>query len=99
MPGVPIVTADRKRALLEEFAAEHDVPLSEALCVGDGANDLDMIRAVSNSGGAGIAFKAKEKVQQAAPNRLNTSSLANLLYLTGIDEREIAAYSHNDVPW
>ena len=65
------------------------MPLSEALCVGDGANDLHMIRAVGNAGGIGIAFKAKERVQRRAPNRLNTSSLLDLLYLTGRDEQEI----------
>ena len=90
-PGVPIVTAERKRRLLEEFAAEQRVPLSEALCVGDGANDLDMIRAVGDSGGLGIAFKAKEKVQREAPNRLNTSSLVDLLYLTGRNKQEVDA--------
>ena len=90
-PDVPIVTAERKRRLLEDFAAEQQVPLSEALCVGDGANDLSMIRAVGDGGGLGIAFKAKERVQREAPNRLNTSSLEDLLYLTGRNQQEVGA--------
>ena len=86
---MPIVTATRKRELLKEFASEHGVPLSEVLCVGDGANDLEMIGEVGSAGGMGVAFKAKEQVQLNAPNRLNTSSLEALLYLTGRNEEEI----------
>ena len=88
-PGYPIVTAARKRFLLEKIAAEHGIPLSETMCVGDGANDLEMLRAVGEAGGIGVAFKAKEKVQKVAPNRLNGSSLLDLLYLTGRTEAEV----------
>ena len=51
------------------------------LCVGDGANDLQMLNAVHDAGGMGIAFKAKEKVQRDAGNSIKTGSLADLLWL------------------
>ena len=89
-PSYPIVTAARKRTLLEKIAAENDVPLRETICVGDGANDLDMLGAVGRAGGIGVAFKAKEKVQKVAPNRLNGTSLVDLLYLTGRTEAEVS---------
>ena len=89
-PKFPIVTAARKRVLLENIAAEHGIPLCQTMCVGDGANDLEMLGAVGEAGGIGIAFKAKEKVQKLAPNRLNGRSLLDLLYLTGRTEGEIS---------
>lgn len=84
-PEHAIVTAGRKRMLLESLAKENSVPLSEVLCVGDGANDLDMLNAVGKGGGMAVAYRGKAKVQQEAPNRLNGTSLADLLYLVGLD--------------
>ena len=88
-PAVPIVTAARKRLLLEKIASEEGIPLSETLCVGDGANDLDMLKAVGAAGGMGVAFKAKDAVQRDAPNKLNGRSLLDLLYLTVRNEAEV----------
>lgn len=90
-PDEPIVTAARKRELLEQIAAELGVPLSEIMCVGDGANDLEMLNAVGEAGGLGVAFKAKEKVQKSAPNRLNGRSLLDLLYLMGRTDLEVTS--------
>lgn len=49
------------------------------MAVGDGANDLLMLRAA----GLGVAWRAKEKVQREAPHRLNGTSLDELLKLMG----------------
>ena len=38
---------------------------ANVLAVGDGANDLEMLGAVGDGGGLGVAFKAKEKVQES----------------------------------
>ena len=76
------------------MAAEHNVPLSEVMCVGDGANDLEMLNAVGEAGGLGVAFKAKEKVQKSAPNRLNGRSLVDLLYLTARTEDEVMSLTN-----
>ena len=61
----PIVTATRKKELLVELAEQYQIPFTETLCVGDGANDLEMLGAVGEGGGVAIAFKAKPKVQLA----------------------------------
>ena len=81
-PAYPIVTPELKRATLLSLAAARSVPLHETLAVGDGSNDLLMLGAA----GLGIAWRAKEKVQVAAPMRLNGKSLADLLYLFGPEE-------------
>src|SRR5690606_29616339 len=51
----PIVDKDTKRERLEALAAERGLTLSQTLAVGDGANDLDMIRIA----GFGVALHAK----------------------------------------
>ena len=76
-PNYPIVTPELKRETLKRLAANHAIPLSETLAVGDGSNDLLMLGAA----GLGIAWNAKEKVQIQAPMRLNGNSLADVLYL------------------
>jgi len=78
----PIVTPELKRSTLLSLAAAHSSKLHETMAVGDGSNDLLML----GSAGLGIAWKAKAKVQTAAPMRLNGQSLAELLYLFGPDE-------------
>ena len=78
-PDFPIVTPQLKRSMLLQLSAERSFPLSEIMAVGDGSNDLLMLGAA----GLGIAWRAKEKVQVAAPMRLNGESLAELLYLLG----------------
>ena len=73
----PIVTPELKRETLISLAADHTIPLTETLAVGDGSNDLLMLGAA----GLGVAWNAKEKVQIRAPMRLNGDSLADMLYL------------------
>lgn len=78
----PILGRAAKRAALEALAAEAGLGLGETLAVGDGANDLDMIRAA----GLGVAYRAKPAVAEAADARLDHSDLTALLALQGIAE-------------
>ena len=55
-----IVNAERKAELLAELAAKEGVPLSQTVAVGDGANDLLMMKRAAR----GVAFNAKPRVQQ-----------------------------------
>ncbi|KAJ6009319.1 hypothetical protein N7499_005273 [Penicillium canescens] len=82
----PIVDAAHKRTLLKSIAAEHNIPLSQTMAVGDGANDLLMLHAA----GLGVAWRAKSKVQLEAPTRINGESLVDILYLLGLDNEDIA---------
>ncbi|KAL9066520.1 MAG: hypothetical protein Q9161_007495 [Pseudevernia consocians] len=76
-PNYRVVTPELKRETLKSLAADHAIPMSETLAVGDGSNDLLML----GTAGLGIAWNAKEKVQIRAPMRLNGNSLADVLYL------------------
>ena len=80
----PIIDAAQKRTLLKSIAAENNIPISQTLTVGDGANDLLMLHAA----GLGVAWRAKSKVQLEAPTRLNGESLVDILYLLGLDSED-----------
>ena len=66
------------------LAAERGVRPEAALAVGDGANDLDMVRAA----GLGVAYHAKPALAAAADARIEHSDLTALLALQGIPEAE-----------
>lgn len=72
-----IVTKETKKAYLTKWAKENGLQLSQTIAVGDGANDLPMIRAA----GIGVAFCAKPIVQEKAPYRLNERNLYQLILL------------------
>ena len=82
----PILDRDTKLATLRELAAERQLPLSATLAVGDGANDLDMIRAA----GLGVAFHAKPIVAAAAEARIDHGDLRALLFAQGYRAGEFA---------
>ncbi len=72
-----IVGAESKRLALIEQADIFDIPMSQTVAIGDGANDLPMI----GEAGMGIAFHAKPKVQAAAPYTINEGGLDRVLEL------------------
>ncbi|MDP8970581.1 MAG: phosphoserine phosphatase SerB [Actinomycetota bacterium] len=88
----PVVDRVAKRDLLERFAAEARVPLSQTVAVGDGANDLDML----TRAGLGIAFNAKPVVRKAADTAVSVPYLDAILFLLGITREEIEAADAED---
>jgi phosphoserine phosphatase len=75
----PILGKDAKLATLKSEAGGVGIGLSEAIAVGDGANDLDMLKAA----GLGVAFHAKPIVAEAAAASINHGDLTSLLFLQG----------------
>jgi phosphoserine phosphatase len=75
----PILGKEATLASLERLAAERKLPLAQALSVGDGANDLPMLRAA----GLGIAFHAKPAVAAAVTANVRHGDLTALLYAQG----------------
>jgi len=82
----PILGRQAKADALREIAARLKIELSEVMAVGDGANDLDMIRLA----GAGVAIHAKPAVAAAARIRIDHGDLTALLYLQGYRQEEFA---------
>ncbi len=88
----PIVDRERKATLLREIAATDNVPLSQTVAVGDGANDLDMLSAA----GLGIAFNAKPIVSEAADTALSVPYLDAILFVLGIRREDVEAADRSD---
>jgi len=82
----PILDRNSKLAALIELAARRGVKLSATLAVGDGANDLDMIRAA----GLGVAFHATPIVVKQARAKVDHADLRALLFAQGYPASEFA---------
>lgn len=75
----PILDRDSKLAALNELAVQRGIKLHATLAVGDGANDLDMLRAA----GLGVAYHAKPIVAKEARARVDHANLRALLFAQG----------------
>ena len=81
-----IVDGKMKATLLEKIACRESVSLDQVIAIGDGANDLPML----GKAGLGIAFNAKKTVREAASCSISQKSLDSILYLIGINEKEMS---------
>jgi phosphoserine phosphatase len=79
-----IVDGARKAHYLTEIARAEGLSMEQVIAVGDGANDLPMLRLA----GLGIAFRAKPLVRQSARQSISTMGLDGILYLLGVRDRE-----------
>lgn len=77
--AVPIVGAEAKRSALIEGRRARGLAPQETLAVGDGANDIPMIR----EAGLGVAYRAKPAAAAAAGARIEHGDLTALLYAQG----------------
>lgn len=80
-----IIDGNKKAELLKLIAFKEDIQLDQVIAVGDGSNDLPMLRIA----GLGIAFHAKPKVKASARHSISTIGLDAILYLLGFRDREI----------
>ena len=81
--GMPILGREAKLEALNEHSAECG-GASNAIAIGDGANDLAMITAA----GLGIAYYAKPLVAAEAHCAINHTDLRTALYFQGYRENE-----------
>lgn len=82
-----IVDAQRKSDILEIIAQQEDISLDQVIAIGDGANDVLMLKRA----GLGIAFNAKPATRAGADTALTKKSMTSILYLLGITDQEIRA--------
>ena len=83
----PIIGGAAKRETLLGFADKLGISIDKTLAVGDGANDIAMLR----TAGLGIAFRPKPAVAAAIRWRLDHADLTGLLYAQGYRKAEFAA--------
>ncbi|CAM5311035.1 phosphoserine phosphatase SerB [Mycolicibacterium aubagnense] len=75
----PILGRAAKAEALQDISAMLGLTPADAIAVGDGANDLDMIQL----SGTGVALHAKPSVAAEAKIRIDHGDLTALLYLQG----------------
>lgn len=80
----PILGSRAKLDRLTTLSEARAIPLAQVLAVGDGANDLDMIKVA----GMGVALHAKPVVAAEAEYRIDNGDLTALLYLQGYSDDE-----------
>ncbi len=82
--GMPILGREAKLEAMNKHSAEFG-GASNAVAIGDGANDLAMITAA----GLGIAFYAKPVVAAQAHCAINHTDLTTALYFQGYSDNEL----------
>ncbi len=80
----PILGREAKLATLQRLRHSLTLPAEATLAVGDGANDLAMVKAA----GLGVAFRAKPIVAAEAAASITYGDLTALLYLQGYKRSE-----------
>ena len=81
----PILGKEAKLASLLELREKHGLKPAETMAVGDGANDLQMLK----KAGLGIAFNAKPLTKALVGTSITRKSMDSILYLLGITDREL----------
>jgi phosphoserine phosphatase len=80
----PILGREAKLAALEHYRGDRGLAATATMAVGDGANDLAMIKAA----GLGVAYRAKPVVAAEAHAGITHGDLTALLYLQGYERTE-----------
>ena len=73
----PIISREVKKETLVRWADELKVPIEKTIAIGDGANDLAMLKRA----GIGIGFCAKEIVKEEIPLQIEERDLTKVLNL------------------
>jgi phosphoserine phosphatase len=74
-----ICDGEEKRRMVLSTCADLGITPCQAIVMGDGANDLPMMRACADAGGLSVAYHAKPKVREQAMVAINTGGLDRLL--------------------
>ncbi|HRQ60646.1 MAG TPA: phosphoserine phosphatase SerB [Alphaproteobacteria bacterium] len=80
MVGEPILDKDSKLAYLKDYAAKLGISLEETLTIGDGANDLPMLKAA----GLGIGYYPKKAVADEVDSLIGYGDFTAALYAQGL---------------
>ena len=80
--GRPILGREAKVEALEQITARLGLSEAEVMAVGDGANDLGMLKRA----GSGVALHAKPSVAAECDIRINHGDLTALLYIQGYSQ-------------
>jgi len=81
----PILDKNAKLQYLNDYVKKYNLNHKETICVGDGANDIEMIK----HAGIGVSFYGKTALNNAADIHFNNTNLLGLLYVQGYTDNDI----------
>ena len=81
----PILDKQAKSRYLDEYVINNKLSYEDTLCVGDGANDIDMIRRA----GLGVSYNGKNALEKEANVHFKKTNLLGLLYAQGYSDNQI----------
>lgn len=76
----PVLDKDTKLRLLMQYVGQMGITPQDVLAIGDGANDIPMLRAA----GLGVGFRPKPAVRAAVDNVVAHGDLTAVLYAQGL---------------
>ncbi len=82
--GRPILDREAKVQALDQLCGRLNLEAFDAVTVGDGANDLSMLK----KSGLGVAYHGKKHVAEAADFRIDHGDLSTLLFFQGYASSE-----------
>ena len=78
----PILSKECKLSIAKKYVRKLGANLSDVVSVGDGANDVDLIK----NSGIGVSFKGKKILNENADIIFNFTNLRGLIYLQGLKD-------------
>ncbi len=81
----PIIDSEGKWAIVRELANQLGIQAEEIVTVGDGSNDISMIK----NSGLGIGLDSKDILSNVADGKIAKSHLKSVLLMLGLSETEI----------
>ena len=81
----PILDKKAKLEYLKKYVKKYNLNYKDTICVGDGANDIEMIK----HAGLGVSYNGKSALKKEADIHFNNTSLLGLLYAQGYTESDI----------
>jgi phosphoserine phosphatase len=82
---LPILDKKAKLQILKQYTKKLNLNLEETICVGDGANDIEMIQ----NAGLGVSYNGKDILDKTADLIFRHTNLKGLLYAQGYTDKEI----------
>ena len=81
----PILDKNAKLEYLNDYIKKYNISHKDTICVGDGANDIEMIKNAS----IGVSFYGKTALNKVADIHFYNTNLLGLLYAQGYADRDI----------
>ena len=81
----PILDKKAKLEYLNKYVKKYNLNYKDTICVGDGANDIEMIK----HAGLGVSYYGKNALRKEADLHFNNTNLLGLLYAQGYTDNDI----------